>query len=257
MTDAADARGVVVLAPEGLGAGPPDRSWGSWSFRGSTTGLGPDGQPICDDDVTADYAYASCADVAANGCSWTHCQDDDVDFALQLVALAQEHLCIDPDRVFATGGSNGGMFAWELGQNEASASTFRAIAPLIGLPHRGYLDPPATAGGMPVLLLTGERDPTVPPGAWEDPTPTTTTDGDAYHYTGATAITRVWAEASGCATAEPAAPIDLGVSEATCRSYCADGDAWPPVLDCRAPMAHTYQLSWTWPLILDFFDQVR
>ena len=26
------------------------------------------------------------------------------------------------------------------------------------------------------------------------------------------------------------------------------------VLDCRLPMGHTYQFTWAWPLILDFFD---
>lgn len=251
----ADARGYVVVAPVGLGSGPTDRSWNSWSFRGSTTGLGGDGDAICDDDATADYTYPSCEGVAVNGCSWTQCQDDDVDFTLELVALAQESLCIDPDRVFAVGGSNGGMFAWELGQNALSASTFRAIAPLIGLPHRGYLDPPAKEGGLPVLLVTGKADRTVPPGAWEDTSYTTTTDGDAYDYTGATAITQVWAEASGCDGTTPAAAVDVGVSEVECRSSCAGGEAWPPVLDCRSEMGHTYQLGWSWPLVLDFFDQ--
>jgi len=257
VTGQADERGYVVIAPVGLGSGQPDQSWNSWSFRGSTTGIGGDGEPICDDAATTDYDYDSCDGVSENGCSWTHCQDDDVDFAVELVALAKENLCIDPERVFAVGGSNGGMFSWELGQNEASASTFRAIAPLIGLPHRGYLNPPARDGGMPVLSITGMGDRTVPPGEWEDPAYTTTTDGDAYYYTGATGITQVWAEAQGCDVTQPAAVVDVGVSEVECRSYCAGDGAWPPVLDCRSEMGHTYQFSWSWPLILDFFDQVE
>lgn len=264
VTAEADARGYIVIAPTGLGAGAPDRSWASWSFRGSTTGLDGDGlnpevagdsTDICDDAATTDYAYDSCAGVAQNGCSWTHCQDDDVDFVLDLVALAAENLCIDPNRVFAVGGSNGGMFSWELGQNEASADTFRAIAPLIGLPHRGHLDPPASSGGMPVMLITGKSDRTVPPGEWDDPSYTTTTDGDVYYYTGATAITQVWAEAQGCDVTVPAAVVDVGVSDVECRSHCADGDPWPSVMDCRAEMGHSYRLGWAWPLILDFFDQ--
>ena len=257
VTSEADARGYVVVAPVGLGSGAPDRSWNSWSFRGSTTGLDGDGRAICDDDATTDYGYPSCDGIADNGCSWTQCQDDDVDFVLELVALARDNLCIDADRVFAVGGSNGGMFSWELGQNAASASTFRAIAPIIGLPHRAHLDPPALDGGMPVLLITGASDRTVPPGDWEDPTFTTTTDGDVYFYTGATGITQAWAAASGCDVTRPAASVDLGVSEVECRSYCDGGGAWPPVLDCRAEMGHAYQLRWSWPLVLDFFDQLR
>jgi poly(3-hydroxybutyrate) depolymerase len=79
----------------------------------------------------------------------------------------ESKLCVDTARVFASGGSNGGMFAWELGQNTGSAPIFRAIASLIGLPHRGYVDSPGKAGGMPVLVITGTHDRTVPPGAWE------------------------------------------------------------------------------------------
>jgi hypothetical protein len=51
---------------------------------------------------------------------------------------------------------------------------------------------------------------------------------------------------------------------ADCRTYCgrstpgwsggSAGSGWPKVLDCRAVMGHTYSFSWTWKLILDFFD---
>jgi polyhydroxybutyrate depolymerase len=264
VTAEADARGFVLIAPDGLGPEEAGHPAASWSFRGSTAGLDGDGlnpqvagdtTDICDDARTTDYDYPSCAGVAENGCSWTQCQDDDLDFALSLVAMASENLCIDEARVYAVGGSNGGMFTWEIGQNEASAGAFRAIAPLIGLPHRGYLSPPGRADGMPVLLITGTRDRTVPPGAWEDGAFTTTSDGDVYYYTGATAITRVWAEALGCSTAVAAAPVDVGLPDIDCRSYCAGGEAWPPVLDCRAEMGHTYDLQWSWPLVLDFFDR--
>jgi len=264
VTAEADARGYVVVAPDGLGPDEAGRPAASWSFRGSTTGLDGDGlnpdvagdsTDTCDDALTADYAYPSCSGVAANGCSWTQCQDDDVDFVVSLVAAAAENLCIDEGRVYAVGGSNGGMFTWELGQDEVSAGVFQAIAPIIGLPHRGYLAPPGRTDGMPVLLVTGTRDKTVPPGEWEDDAFTTTTDGDVYYYTGATAITRVWAEAAGCSTSAAAAPVDVGVADLDCRSYCDGGEAWPSVLDCRADMGHTYDFRWSWPLVLDFFDR--
>jgi hypothetical protein len=50
-----------------------------------------------------------------------------------------------------SGSTSGGMFTWELGQNAVSAPTFRAIAPVIGLPHRGYLGGPANDKPMPAL----------------------------------------------------------------------------------------------------------
>jgi hypothetical protein len=149
------------------------------------------------------------------------------------------------------------MFVWDLARDESSLGIFAAMASLIGLPHRGYLAPPTTTAGMPVMSLTGSRDRTVPPGDWGEASFTTSTDGDRYYYTGATAITKAWAEAYGCDTSSAAAPIDVGVAEVDCRgwSFCRGETQWPPVLDCRRDMGHTYGLSWSWPLILDFFDQ--
>jgi poly(3-hydroxybutyrate) depolymerase len=250
----ADSRGYILIAPRGLGSGDPDHSNNSWSFRGSTTGNGPEGA-VCDASLTPDYSYASCAAIKENTCSWTHCQADDVDFTAALIAAATDNLCVDTARVFATGGSNGGMFTWERGQNPQTAGLLRAIAPVIGLPHRGFLDAQGKWGDLPVLLITGTRDTTVPPGDWEDTSYTTTSNGnDRYYYTGATAITRSWAAAHGCDTSADAAGYDTGYRKADCRTYCGSDPDWPRVLDCRANMGHSYGLSWAWPLTLDFFD---
>jgi polyhydroxybutyrate depolymerase len=273
----ADQRGYVVAAPRGLGSVSPDSNRNSWSFRGSTTGIAgavedvatstpkaPRG-PICDTAGTRNYTYRSCRGAARSTCSWTQCQADDVAFTISLVAELESKLCIDTARVFASGGSNGGMFSWELGQDARSAPLFRAIAPIIGLPHRGYVDPPARPGRLPVLVVTGLQDTTVPPGSWEDTSHTTTSDGDRYYYTGATAMTRRWGAANGCPYfGAPARPFDAGTGRADCRTYCASdpagwsvdraGARWPNVLDCRAQMGHVYDLSWSWKLVLDFFD---
>jgi len=263
VTSEADRRGYILVAPRGLGSGAPDDSPNSWTFSGSATGLDGDRQDadvpgdtdaICGEG-TPDYSYPSCMGVKANSCSWTHCQADDVDFALALVEYVKNQLCVDADNVFATGGSNGGMFTWELGQNSASAPTFRAIAPLIGLPHRAYLAGKGKPSDLPALVLTGTLDRVVPPGDWEDPAYTTTSnDDDRFYYTGATAITRRWAAAHGCDISVPAAPFDDGIRKTDCRTYCAGDPGWPRVLDCRARMGHTYSLSWAWKLVMNFFD---
>jgi poly(3-hydroxybutyrate) depolymerase len=160
--------------------------------------------------------------------------------------------------VFATGGSNGGMFTWELGMNPRTATRLRAIAPIIGLPHRGDLRPPGRPGGMPVLLVTGTADHVVPPGNWDDAGFTTTSnDRDRFYYTGATAIIRTWSRAAACAIDGKERPFNTGHDAAQCRSFCAAQDgAWPLVLDCRAPMGHDYQLHWSWKLVMDFFDRL-
>jgi polyhydroxybutyrate depolymerase len=277
VTTLADERGYIVVAPRGLGSAAPDSNPNSWSFRGSTTGLagtaedrashrpGTAAAAICNAARTPDFTYPSCKSIARNTCSWTQCQADDVAFALALVKEVESKLCVDTAKVFASGGSNGGMFTWELGQNAKSAPIFRAIASLIGLPHRGYLESPGKADGMPVLVITGTHDMTVPPGTWESTQHTTTSDGNAYHYTGAAAIVRSWGIADSCPyRGKPAASFDAGTTQADCRTYCGDdahgwsggkaGVGWPNVLDCRAEMGHSYEFSWAWKLILDFFD---
>ena len=266
ITEDAGKRGYVLVAPRGLGSGAPDKERNSWTFRGSATGLSG-AEPtsklaaasaaICDATSTPDYRYPSCkAGIARNSCSWTQCQDDDVAFTVALVHYVESRLCIDTRHVYATGGSNGGMFTWELGQNARSAPIFRAIAPVIGLPHRGYLDGPGKRARMPVLLITGVNDPVVPPGAWDsDAYTTTSNDSDRFYYTGATAITRRWAAAAHCNTAQKEQSFAQSASPADCRSYCpATSSSWPAVLDCRAGMAHDYGLPWSWKLIMDFFD---
>ncbi|MFN3210486.1 MAG: alpha/beta hydrolase family esterase [Roseovarius sp.] len=253
-----DARGFIVAAPVGLGEGGGDDSYSSWSFPGSSTGVDGDGGKICDDANTGDYSYASCkvagAEVARNTCSWTHCQGDDAAFVSAFLDELAGTLCIDESRIYGVGGSNGGMFLWTLAQTPDVADRFAAIAPLIGLPHRGYTDGPAVEGGLPVLSITGLSDPTVPPGAWEDTDHTTTEDGDFYYYTGATAITRAFAKAAGCNVGEPAQSVAFSDSS-DCRSYCESGAGEvPAVLDCRREMAHVYELEDTWPMMLDFFE---
>ena len=262
-----DQTGFITVAPVGLGPGEPDFNYASWSFSGSTTGLDGDGinslvagdtLEICDASATPTYTYGSCSGVAANTCSWTHCLDNDIEFALDLVEEVSSNLCIDPDRVFAVGGSNGGTFTWDLVRDSAGAEVFAGTASLIGLPHRGYLEPPAGSSGKPALLITGTNDRTVPPGAWGDERFTTTTDGDVFYYASATSVTKVWAEAAGCDVTSSATPFDVGVDGLECRAWsgCAADSEWPPVLDCRRAMGHVYGLSWSWPLITDFFSRV-
>lgn len=263
-------RGYILVAPRGLGSGPPDDNKNSWTFRGSATGVigeGNDRTPVCDLSVTPDYRYRSCRrrGTAANACSWTQCQDDDVAFVAALVAHLEQTLCVDPRHVYAVGGFNGGMFIWELGEDARTAPLLRAIASIIGLPHRGDLRPPGRSTRLPVLLITGNADTEVPPGAWDDPRFTTSSDQrytpaslgvERVYYSGATAIIRRWAEAAGCPTAGQERPFEVGYAQADCRSYCpADGPRWPPVLDCRAPMGHEYGFDWSWKLVFDFFDR--
>ncbi|MEL6571919.1 MAG: hypothetical protein AAFQ64_09685 [Pseudomonadota bacterium] len=246
----AEQTGMIVVAPEGLGANE-DRP-NAWTFPGSATGIDGVGEAICNPNVIMDETYPSCASTAQNICSWTHCQADDKTFVADLLTTLENKLCIDTSRIYAAGASNGGMFVWGMGQDPILAPRLRAIASLIGLPHRDYLAGPGDAD-LPALVITGTEDASVPPGAWEDPRYTTSFDDAEYHYTGATAITRAWSEAHGCDTSTPAQPVDFGGRRHDCRSYCSVGDTLPAVLDCRMETGHNGHMRRTWPLIMDFF----
>jgi len=85
VTEEADRRGYILIAPRGIGSGDPDHKANSWTFSGSATGLDGDGansrvdgdtDAICDHGMTQDYSYGSCAASKSNTCSWTHCQAD-------------------------------------------------------------------------------------------------------------------------------------------------------------------------------------
>ena len=266
---AANARGYTLLAPVGLGPEEPGNSRASWAFRGSTTGLDGDGinaqvkddtTLICDPKSTPDYTYPSCQGIAQSTCGWTHCLTDDADFVIALVSAAKVHLPIDPNQIFAVGGSNGGMFVWDLAQNEKTANHFGAFASLIGLPHRGYHQAPSVGSAKPMLLITGGLDTTVPPGNWGDQRFTTTQNGESYFYTSASAIMLSWANALGCDTSVPAQTVAQDHNEIECRTWrrCNRTVDTREILDCRAArMGHEYKLDITWPMVLDFFDQFR
>jgi poly(3-hydroxybutyrate) depolymerase len=267
VTEELDRRGWILIAPLGLGPEDGKRFRPSWSFSGSTTGLagpsanqvsGPGGPlTICDEALTPDYTYPSCHSIAKSTCSWTHCLDDDIDFVLALIEEAKKRLPIDPDRIFAVGGSNGGMFTWELGLNERSAPSFRAFSSLIGLPHRGFDSPPPAVHTKPMLLITGGKDTTVPPGRRGDLQYTTTTNGEAYFYESASTVTRTWAEALQCdLTRQVPAYVESTPLDCSTWAECQQAANGPSIVDCRAPsMGHIYDLPTTWPVILRFFAQ--
>ena len=102
------------------------------------------------------------------------------------------------------------------------------------------------------------RDTTVPPGDWNDKSFTTTSNGEEYYYTGASAITESWGNALSCDISNPPALVDQNIaSSLECRgwSLCEGGNTFPPILDCRgSEMGHIYNLTQSWPLIMHFFN---
>jgi len=70
-------------------------------------------------------------------CVWTTCKDS-VAQALAVYEYVAANYCVDLDAVWATGGSNGGVFSHELAYDPRSRDKFAGIVPVVGLPHNGY-----------------------------------------------------------------------------------------------------------------------
>lgn len=128
MTPEAQARGMVVVYPEGVG-----QSWnvGRCCGRAMNEGI------------------------------------DDQQFVRMLVTRLERELCIDRNRVFATGMSNGGFMSFQLACEQSD--TFAAVAPVAGV---DLSRPCAPAHPVSILNFHGLLDPVVPyfgfifPSAW-------------------------------------------------------------------------------------------
>jgi polyhydroxybutyrate depolymerase len=120
MNPVADAKGFLVAYPDGLGSG--------WNGGDCCTELQPG-------------------------------TVDDVQFTKDLLALIESQYCIAPDRIYATGFSNGGFLSHRLAC--AMADTFAAVAPVSGVLGIPPVDCQPSRP-IPVLHIHGTADPVVP-----------------------------------------------------------------------------------------------
>ena len=125
-------------------------------------------------------------------------------------------LCIDEDRVFATGSSNGGTFVHELGYDARASGLFAGIFPMIGSAHNGFVMPVA-AGAVPFMGVWGAYDTTMPPYAnpevpGHSGAADTALDTSYYGWYFSTArnITTAWAASAGCTSGPSAAYLTSG-----------------------------------------------
>lgn len=80
---------------------------------------------------------------------------DDVEFVMEMLAAIGDQYCLDLDRVYATGHSNGAEMASQLACYRGDA--FAAIAPVSGVVFQG-----CNSGAIPVLSFHGNWDDAVP-----------------------------------------------------------------------------------------------
>mmetsp|Transcript_35556 Transcript_35556/g.110117 ORF Transcript_35556/g.110117 Transcript_35556/m.110117 type:complete len:503 (+) Transcript_35556:141-1649(+) len=176
---------------------------------------------------------AKCCPDACDGCrgdlkcAWTTCKDS-VAQTIDVYQYVVDRYCVDLDAVWATGSSNGGVFAHELAYDTRSSKLLAGIVPQIGLPHSGFNRAPATP--MFYFGTWGRFDKSMPPrGVGENavagrPDAVFDTDYNGWYYTNAKTITDKWAQTMQCGDA---ANYDIAISGETwtCDQYpgCATG----------------------------------
>ncbi len=112
LSDHADEHGYIVVYPQGTAfRDQSDRLITSWNDLAGSRPAGPEG-PICAEGADFYPHPPECGEPTR--CTWATCHDD-VGFIEALLDHLEEALCLDLDRVYATGMSNGGMFVHRLG----------------------------------------------------------------------------------------------------------------------------------------------
>jgi polyhydroxybutyrate depolymerase len=184
MNDYADARNFIVVYPQGI--------WDSWN------------------------AGDCCGDAWTGGV-------DDVAFTRAILASVQANYCIDPNRIYASGFSNGGFLAFRLACE--MADTFAAIG---NVAAAFGMDPDSCSPSRPVPLYAvhGTGDIIVP---YDGGTPILDPlKLGPLHFRSFPDSIDIWREKTGC-TSAPAADYENGDTSCV-RSACAAG---AEVIACR------------------------
>ncbi len=174
---------------------------------------------------------------------------DDVGFVRALLDEVAETLCIDRDRVYATGMSNGGFFSHRLAC-EAS-DIIAAVGPVagpLGIPEQDC----QPARPVPILHFHGTADLVVP------------YPGNAAGFPPVEASLRGWADRNGC---NPDSTVSLEMDDVSCQTWdeCDDdatvtlctvagaGHCWPGQAFCPSGVSSMTVRANT--MILDLFEQ--
>lgn len=195
MNPIADRERFIVVYPNGTSAGSPLLTWN-----------------------------------AADCCAYAYENDvDDVGFVAALLDRLEDDYAIDPDRVYATGMSNGAMMTYRLGCE--MAGRFAALAPVSGAQNDPSCSP---AAPLSVVVFHGKQDQHVPYYGGYGP-------ASAYpHYdTPVSSAISLWVARDGCATTPETVTSasgnivtdtysgGVGGSEVVLYTINDGGHAWP------------------------------
>jgi poly(3-hydroxybutyrate) depolymerase len=225
MTPQSDRSNFIVVGPNGLA----ENQYTSWNGGGTTQVPypGPRG-PTCDVSYPyTDYCYTSCAarDEGCHPCDWTTCNDD-IAFVGTLLDWLEARLCLDLDKVYAVGFSNGATFTYAV--SAALSTRIVAFVANSGTPHPGFEVAPERA--QSVMDLHGTSDNTCPPdhtSPGPGGSPSGQPSGDGWYYLDVASTLTLWLDvlqaartsAAGCGSLEP--PVDPAASP---PSYLTSAD---------------------------------
>jgi polyhydroxybutyrate depolymerase len=224
----ADAEGYVVAYPQATGLEVNGALVTSWNDLACNSSPGPEG-PICTEDADDYPTPPECGEPSE--CDWCSCYDD-VGFVAALLDELEGTLCIDLDRVFAQGTSNGAMFVHRLGCD--LPDRFAAIAPVAGTIAKGFNCAPGPSPKISMINIYGTKDRTVP----FDGSPAE----DGFMYTPTSQVMKAWAgpDSQGCENEDSPYPTSRdGAQGLSCvqRANCATG---AEVVDCAWEGGHDW-----------------
>ena len=155
MSHHADEQGYIVVYPQSTSFDSTLTTITSWNDLSCNVSSGPEG-PTCSENFRWPFP-PECGE--PSDCIWCTCYDD-LAYVNQMLDELGDTLCIDLDRVYATGISNGGMFVHRLGCD--MADRFAAIAPVAGTLAKGFNCAPGTADPISIMHIYGSNDRQVP-----------------------------------------------------------------------------------------------
>ncbi len=237
--------GWIMVAPQGMGDGNCGTGWNTGFPRGWD-------KNTCNSEANSwSCCYESCrqiggvctGDGAGANCGWTTCHSDTAFTASMLTKIGNE-LCIDLNAVFGTGASNGGMMSYALASD--MPSTFRAVAPIVGLPLITHTDVPSTLGSdFSIFHLHGTRDTLIPPGGG---------NGDGWFYESPDNALMAYSSKAnvGTSTRPFPTPFDGGSQKFTCTNY---GSSDGRFVKCLYNAGHTTPQSYE-DMLFWYFNRV-
>lgn len=207
------------------GIGAPDGDCGTgWNTGPMAHNLSTCTQYTRSSACGCSCCYSSCRDLGlcshdnnGSNCGWATCYDD-VNFTLAALDLIGRAVCIDMDRVYATGVSNGAMFVhWLISESTRrnyGEPVFAAAVPIYGLPLLGGLDVPHGLSQVPIMIIYDRFDTTIPQNGGPS--------DSGWLYEPLVVVLREWAVVHGCdrGTMVPLlTPYDGGKKNISCAEH--------------------------------------